>query len=183
MKFAPIVLIPLFTSFMAAAQETGSPAPNEKAAVYSTVELPPLKALLASIAPAAKILEEHKGNATLFTCQWPDVTVRFTIRPQWDGATQRPKMKEWISSFPDNDTSNPAVQSLLRKMDVTTDCIGSVVTPRFDTAGKASSLILAVASKCQGYVFSQKSFYDVSGAKIIGAPNAPGTLKSGATVP
>jgi hypothetical protein len=126
---------------MAYSQPTSSPTVNSKACIYAAKEVPPLKALLLALAPTAKIFEEHAGDVTNFTCAWPDVTVRLTIKPHWDGPVERPGMKRWISELQATGQNTPAVESLLHKIDATVTCMGSVITPRFDLAGKASTLV------------------------------------------
>jgi hypothetical protein len=69
------------------------------------------------------------------------------------------------------------VAALVRKIDSTVVLVGSVITPHYDPSGKASSLVLGLAAKLDGYVFSHQSFYDATGAKIIGVTNAPLNLK------
>jgi hypothetical protein len=150
---------------------------NDRAGVYSTMAVPSLKALLQSLDPTAKVVEGTNGNLTNFTCEWPDVTVRFTLQPDWKGPDQRAGMKKWIAKLPGGDQNTPAVAALLEKVDSSVACIGSVITPRYDPAGKASSLVLGLAAKLHGYVFAQGSFYDATGAKIIGRAGAPLELK------
>jgi hypothetical protein len=154
-----------------------SQASNGKAGIFSTKVMPSLKALILALAPTAKISEGRDGDSTNLTCQWSDVTVRLTIKPHWDGRVERDGMKNWISGFPAEDKNNPAVISLLHRIDSTVDCVGSVTTPRYDSAGKAASLILGLAASLDGYVFSKLSFYDLAGARIIGVSGAPLNLK------
>jgi hypothetical protein len=178
MKFSRIFPLLLLATFTAHSQPAISPSADVKAGIFSTVEMPALKTLLAATAPTAKVSETHDGAVTNFICEWPDVTVRFTIKPHWDRTTQCLGMKNWISSFPAEQKNTPDVQSLNRKIDSTVDCVGAVIAPRYDSAGKAASLILGVATKLDGYIFSQQSFYDATGAKIIGNSNAPASLSA-----
>jgi hypothetical protein len=163
---------------MTNSQATNNSRPaNDKASIYSTRAVPPLKALLQALNPTANIVEGRSGDATNFTCEWPDVTVRFTIKTNWDGPVECSGMKKWILKFPAGEQNTPAVAALGRKMDASVDCVGSVTTPAYDPAGKASSLVLGLAAKLDGYVFSHESFYDATGAKIIGVADAPLKLK------
>jgi hypothetical protein len=148
----------------------------ETAGIFLTKEVPPLKALLLSLDPTLKISEGRNGDTTNFTCTWPDVAVRFTIKSHWNGPEQRLQMKSWIASVPGGDTNTPAVESLLQKVNGTVACIGSVITPHYDAEGKASALVLGLVAKLDGYVFAQRSFYDSTGAEIIGLPDAPSKL-------
>lgn len=149
---------------------------SDTAGIYATKEVPALKPLLLSLDPALKITEGHSGDTTHFTCVWPKVTVRFTVQSHWNSLQQRLGMKNWIAGVAGGGTNTPAVESLLRKVDGTVACIGSVITPRYDSAGKASALVLGLAAKLDGYVFSEQSFYDPSGDKIVGTANAPAKL-------
>lgn len=86
-------------------------------------------------------------------------------------------MKNWISGFAADDKNTPAVRSLLHRIDSTVDCLGSVITPRYDSGGTTASLILKLAASLDGYVFSKQSFYNATGDKIIGVSDAPLSLK------
>jgi len=52
-------------------------------------------------------------------------------------------------------------------------CIGSVITPHYDSAGKAAGLVLGLAGELNGYVYSQGAFYAPTGERIVGLTNAP----------
>ena len=171
-----ILAILLLTAPMVYSQPVNSQPPNQKAGIYSTKVVPPLRDWLLAVAPTAKISEGQEPGKTSFSCEWPDVTVRLTIKPDWNRSIQSLQMKNWISGFPVG-TNTPAISSLLRQVDATVSCIGCVSTPRYDPAGKALLLILGLAAKLDGYVFSEKSFYDRTGSKIIGVPEAPLKLK------
>jgi hypothetical protein len=150
---------------------------NDKAGIYSTMKVPPLKTLLAALDPTAKVVEGRNGDTTNFSCEWQGVTVQFTLKTNWNGPVESSGMKAWIARFPAGEQNTPAVAALLRKMDSSVACVGSVITPRFDPTGKASALVLALATKLDGYVFSHQSFYDAAGVKIIGNADAPSKLK------
>jgi len=166
-------IILVLTTIMAFSQ-----TPPDNAGIFATTIVPPLKPLLSSLAPGAKISESRQGDMTVFSCEWPDVTVTLTMNPRWDGRVQCSGMKGWISKFPAGDTNTPAVASLLHKIDSTIDCVGSVITPRYDSDGKAASLVLGLATKFDGYVYSYQSFYDTTGSKIIGVVGNPTKLKT-----
>jgi hypothetical protein len=163
---------------MTLSQPTNAPPVEAWAGIYSTKVIPPLQAFLQSLAPTAKISQKQDGSLTWYTCEWPDVTVRFMVDLSWDGPGQRTGMKNWISGLPAGETNTPAVGSLLHQIDATVNAVGSIATPRYDSTGKATALILGLAAKLDGYVFSQYTFYDVMGAKIIGMGDAPAKLNS-----
>ena len=136
-----------------------------------------MKTLLLDLAPTAKISEGRDGDSTSVTCEWSDATVRLTLKPHWDAPVERSGMKNWISGFAADDKNTPAVRSLLHRIDSTVDCLGSVITPRYDSGGTTASLILKLAASLDGYVFSKQSFYNATGDKIIGVSDAPLSLK------
>jgi hypothetical protein len=146
---------------------------NVWAGIFSPTVVPPLQELLQSLAPAAKISKKQAGAKIIYTCEWPDVTVQFTVDLLWDAAGQRTGMISWISGLPDVNTNSPTVGALLQKVDATVDSIGTIATPQYDSDGKAVSLILGLAKKLNGFVFAQYTFYDTNGLKIIGLGNAP----------
>jgi hypothetical protein len=156
---------------------TTPPPPQEPsqatAGIYATKEVPLLKTLLLSLDPTLKVKERTDGDPTSVVCTWPDVAVRFTIQQKWNAPAQRQAMKNWVGKVPEGNTNTPAVGSLLHQMDGTVACIGTVITPHYDSDGKVSSLVLGLAAKLDGYVFSQLAFYGPSGDKIIGVTNAP----------
>ena len=170
------ILLSADSSLNISGGHSGEPT-SDKAGIYSTKPVSSLKAVLLSVDPTLKITEASNGESTNLTCVWPEVTVRFALKTQWDDLGQRLGMRNWISSVPGG-TNTPAVGALLHKVDDTVACIGSVVTPRYDSAGKASTLVLGLAAKLDGYVFSQKSFYASTGEKIIGVTNAPLQFKA-----
>jgi hypothetical protein len=153
---------------------------NDSATIYTAWVVPPLKSLLMSLEPTAKISERTNGttngSSSSIICELPGVSLRFTVPKLWDAAAQRRAMKFWIAKVPGCDTNAPAVMSLMRQVDGTVGCIGVGVTPRYDPAGKASALVRGVAARLDGYVYSRYSFYAPSGEIIIGVPNAPAKL-------
>jgi hypothetical protein len=154
------------------------PAPvTETTGIYATRPVPPLADLLRPLAPTAICSETNQGGMIKYTCAWPEVAVRFTVAPHWDGPGQRGEMKKWIFKFPPEATNTPAVGTLLRQMDATVACVGVVVTPHYDAGGRAAALVLGLAEKLEGYEFYDQSFYDAAGARIIGATNAPVNLE------
>lgn len=171
------ILLALFLTSLAAYAQS-SP---DNAGVYSTKELPPLKPLLSSLAPKAKVTEGKEGDSSTFTVEWPDLSIQITVDPTWDRDVQLSGMKGWISRFPDDEKGTPAVAGLLKKMGSTVACVGNVITPGYDAEGKASALVLGLASKLEGFVFSHQSFYDTTGAKIIGLPEDPASIQKPGT--
>jgi hypothetical protein len=153
---------------------TGTP---HNAGIFATKNIPPLKPLLAALAPDARISENRKADMTLFLCEWHDVTTQLTIDPNWNGAAQCAGMKGWISQLAAGHHDPAAIKALIRKVDSTIDCIGSVISPGYDSSGKAATLIVALATAFDGYIFSHQSIYDVRGVKIIGDENDPMNLK------
>lgn len=177
MRLHQTILILLLGSLAAYCQATNPPPAGETAGIYAAREVAQLKALLPGLAPGAKLSERHDGQVTNFICEWPDVTVRLTLRPHWSDSGQRLAMKNWIAALPAADTNAPAARALLHKVDSTVDCIGSAITPGYDPEGKASSLVLGLAAKLDGYVFSHKAFYDAAGGKVVGDLHAPLNLQ------
>jgi hypothetical protein len=151
---------------------------DKKAGIYLTKKAQSLKAAISSVAPTAKISEVREKDLTVFLCQWPDVNVRITVDPHWDGQTQLAGMKGWIAKFPADEKDTAAVASLLQKMDSTADCIRCVITPGYDKAGRTASLVLGLATKLDGFIFTHQTFYDAKGTKIIGLPGDPLTLQT-----
>jgi hypothetical protein len=148
----------------------------ENAAIFATKRIPPLQPLLAALAPDAQISESEEADITLFFCEWHHVIIQLTIDPNWDRVAQCAGMKGWISQLAGHHDP-AAVKALVRKVDSTVDCIGSVILPGYDSSGKAATLILALATALDGYIFTHQSLYDVRGVKIIGDENAPMSLK------
>jgi hypothetical protein len=137
-----------------------------------------LKAVISSLAPTARISEVRDRDSTVFLCEWPDVNVRITLDPQWDAQAQVAAMKEWIAKFPADEKDTAAVALLLRKLDSTVERVGCVITPRYDKAGRTASLVLGLATKLDGFIFTHQTFYDAKGTKIIGLPGDPPTLQT-----
>jgi len=145
----------------------------DNAAIYSTKKGATLKSLILSSAPSAQVTESTSGDKTVFLCTWPNVTVKVTVDPHWDGGVQLVGMKGWISRFPPEERDIPPVTLLLKQMDSTIDCFGCVISPHYDPDGKAASLITSLAAKLDGYIFSHQTFYNLEWEKIIGLPGDP----------
>lgn len=173
MLIRTLIALLLLTSLVVSAQ-----ASQDNAGIFSTTKVPPLLPLLSSLAPAANITEGRNGDSTTFTCEWPTVTVTITVDPHWDGSVQLAGMRNWISKFPADERDTPAVAALLRKIEGTVDCIGSVIRPGYDAEGKAAALVLGLAAKLEGFVFSHQSFYDAAGTKVIGLPDNPAKIQT-----
>jgi hypothetical protein len=149
---------------------------NAWAGIFSPAVVPSLEELLRSLAPTAKISKKREGANISYICEWPDVTVRLTVDLAWDGAGQRTGMRNWILGLSGVNTNMPAVGLLIHEVDDTIDAVGSVATPQYDSGGKATALILGLATKLNGFLFAQYAFYDAKGSKIIGLGNAPTKL-------
>ena len=148
----------------------------DNAGIYSETRGAPEKSLIQSLAPKAKISEEKDGEKTKFTCQWPDVTVTINIDPHWNLADQIHEMKRFIEHFTGKENTSPSAAMLLKKLDATADCYGCVITPHYDPEGKAAALLLSLAAKRHGVVFTHQSFYDTDGNRIIGVADDPAVL-------
>jgi len=171
----------LFAIGLAHGQPTNAslPSAKETAGIYATSQIPPLKELLVALAPAAAVSVEHDDNNSVhFICAWPEVSVRLTVISNWNGEVERSGIKSWVISSAAVQTNMLAAKPLLGKIDSITGCVGCVITPRFDLEGKAAALVLALAAKLDGYVFTHQAFYDPAGAKLVGVPEAPLKLKA-----
>ncbi len=136
-----------------------------------------MEPLLARLAAEARVSESQTGESTFFHCEWQDVTVQLTIDPNWDGPVQCAGMKGWICRQAVKQDNKAAVAALVQRIDSTVDCVGSVISPGYDKAGKAASLVLALATAFDGYIFSHQSFYDARGVKVIGIDSDPTSLR------
>jgi hypothetical protein len=147
------------------------------AGIFATRKVPPMKSLLETLAADARVSETRADERTFFHCEWQDVAVQLSIDPNWDGPTQCAGMKGWISRQAVRQDNKAAVAALVQRIDSTVDCVGSVISPGYDQSGKAASLVLALATAFDGFIFSHQSFYDARGVKIIGSDSDPTSLK------
>jgi hypothetical protein len=150
----------------------------DNAGIYSEKRGAPEKELIELLAPKAKVTESREGKKTIFLCEWPDVSVKINVDPDWDLKKMISGMKLWIASFPPEDKGTPSVATLLHQLDATVDCYGCEITPHYDAEGKAAALVLNLAAKCHGLVFSHLTFYDSEGNRIIGADGEPVNLRN-----
>jgi hypothetical protein len=152
---------------------TNAVSSHDSAAIYSAWLVPSLRDKLLALDPGLKISEQTNQNSKSVICAWPEVSVRLTVQSHWDGSQQRPAMKNWIAGLPGADTNAAAFGTLASQIDGTVACIGSVITPHYDSAGKAAGLVLGLAGELNGYVYSQGAFYAPTGERIVGLTNAP----------
>jgi hypothetical protein len=172
MKLASVILIlGLLSSSVTMSEEL-----HDNAGVYSTQSVKIDRDLIVSLAGKAEVSETVEGEIKKLVCRWTNVSVAVVVDPKWDGDVQIKGMRGWISRFPEEERDITPVAALLRTMDSVTNCYGCVITPGYDPDGKAKALILGLAKKAQGFVFSHQTFYDTEGKKIIGLPGDPVTL-------
>jgi len=162
------------------AEDTAAPKPpkaSDFAGIYSMMRGAPEKTAVESFAPGAKVTENKQGEKSTFVCEWPDVTVKIFIDPKWDLKSQIDQMKKLLNAGAGKDKDSPVLTSLMKSLDETVDCYGCVITPHYDTGGKAAALVLKLAANCRGFVYSHTTFYDSEGRKIAGFEDDPMMLQ------
>ena len=148
----------------------------DNAGIFATRKIGSLGPLLGAVAAEAQLSRQPEDAITYFFCDWPDLTVQLATDPNWDRRIQCAGMKDWISIQTIPQQKKAAVATLIQKINATVDCIGTAIAPGYDPEGKAASLVLAIATAFDGYIFSHQSFYDARGTKIIGDDSDPISL-------
>ena len=138
---------------------------------------PPTSQQVTSAAPDAKVSTEKDGPMTRATLRWADVAIEINMNdPWWKRDEQLSGVRGYISRFPASERNKPAVKSLLANLDRVTLSYGSITTPAFDKEGKAVGVLLKLVAPTGGFFFSHQSFYDATGAWILGDPADPPKL-------
>lgn len=140
----------------------------DNAGIYLKAELNITEAKLKSYAPKAQIFSQKNESGAQFIIYWPDVKVTLNTRSAWlERDIQINGMLNWVNS---TQTGSNDEKELLKIIPELQNLIGSVIEPRYDKAGKVSSLIKAIATDHSGIIFSHQSFYSKDGRWLVGSP-------------
>lgn len=137
---------------------------------------PPSTAQIAAFATGADVTTATRGNVTAIIVKWPDVSVMITNDPEWNRAVQLSGIRGWFGELPATEQKSKPVVAFLADLDRTTACYGSVISPGYDKAGKAATLLKKLLGSTGGFFFSHQTFYSASGTRIAGMPGDPATL-------
>jgi len=137
---------------------------------------PPTAAQIAAAAPTAKVSTSRDGAVMQTTLRWADVTLEINVEPDWDRDVQLSGIRGYVSRFPANERNTAGVKSMLANLDRVTTSYGSVISPAYDGEGKAAGVLLKLVAVTGGFFFSHQSFYDASGAWLLGDPSDPRKL-------
>ncbi|MBP8255841.1 MAG: hypothetical protein KAX37_00860 [Opitutaceae bacterium] len=165
-----------FVSFFVIAFIWSSPVmANDNAGVFFYGP-PPSNAQVASLATGADVTTTIEGSLTNIIVKWPDVSITISIDSAWKREVQLSGIRGWLSQFPAHERNSESVTSFLDRLDRTTTCYGSVISPGYDKAGKVTTLLKRLLGSSGGFFFSHQSFYDASGVRITGLAGAPSAL-------
>jgi hypothetical protein len=169
----------LFLCLSLAVARADEPVPQlpDYAGLYPTNGTVPTIALLASLAPGAKIVESKEKDITVFRCDWPDVSVAIRVDPNWDHPGQILEMNRLLTYLSKDQKDNPIIKDLMKKMETTKNCFGCAITPRFDPGDKAVGLLLALTANTDGLIYAHHTFYDATGSRIFGVEGDPARLQ------
>ena len=155
---------------------------RDNAAIYFYGPPPPVERVAAAAA-GASTQARLEGDRIRITVAWSDVTLVMTVDPAWNRDVQLLGMRNWIGQFGPVHRNTPSAKALLADLDRTTTCYGSVITPAFDADGKVAAALLRLLQPDGGFFFAHQSFYNSTGAKIMGLPGDPHRLGPRPTPP
>jgi hypothetical protein len=138
---------------------------------------PPTVEAIQKLAPDATTQVENHEGATRLTLSWPDVSITINIDPNWPRDLQLSGIRSLIDGFPAREKRKAAVVELLRQLDHTTTCYGSVIEPAYDRDGKVIGLLRRLLAPTGGFLFTHQSFYDAQGRRITGLQEDPEWLQ------
>ena len=136
----------------------------------------PSPAQIENLAKGATVSSAAQANTTSIRVEWPDVSITINIDPNWNRDLQLSGIRGWLSQFPKNERSSKQVVSFLSELDRTTTSYGSIISPSYDKAGKAATLLKQLLGSSGGFFFSHQSFYNAKGERIAGLPGDPAIL-------
>jgi hypothetical protein len=138
---------------------------------------PPTVEAIQKLVPDATTQVEQQDGATRITVSWPEVSITIHIDPNWPRDLQLAGIRGLIDGFPAREKRKPAVVELLRQLDRTTTCYGSVIEPAYDRDGKVIGLLRKLLAPTGGFLFTHQSFYDAQGRRITGLQEDPEQLR------
>lgn len=137
---------------------------------------PPTLETIIDLAKGAKVTKATADTLTKVAVRWPDVSITITIDPNWNRSVQLSGIRRWLSQFPQNEQTSPAVTTFLANLDRTTTSHGSVISPGYDASGKVANFLKALVARSGGFFFSHQSFYTAQGTRVAGIGGDPGAL-------
>jgi len=136
--------------------------PNDKMVSPEQVE---------KLAPGAKVTRsEEEGGFTRFTATWPEAVVQINFKSDYDHKTQNDGALGFVSRFPKEDRETPEAKKLAAFIPSVRQSYGVVLPQGYDEKGNASALLRDLAKHLDGYLISNRSFYDSRGFRVLGHP-------------
>jgi hypothetical protein len=136
--------------------------PNDKIVSLDQVE---------KLAPGAKVTRsEEEGGFTRFTAEWPEAVVQINFKSDYDHETQNVGALGFVSRFPKEDRETPEAKKLAGFIPSVRQSYGLVLPRGYDEKGNASALLRDLAKHLDGYLISNRSFYDNRGFRVVGHP-------------
>lgn len=137
---------------------------------------PPTPETIVDLAKGATVTMTSADTLTKVAVRWPDVSITITIDPNWNRSVQLSGIRGWLSQFPQNERTSPAVTTFLANLDRTTMSYGSVISPGYDASMKVANFLKALVERSGGFFFSHQSFYTARGTRVTGLGGDPSAL-------
>lgn len=164
-------LLPL--SPLSRAGEGDSPPKEAKASLLSLREKPLGLPQIKELAPEATVKATVAKDMTSYAVEWKNAKVVINVREDYDQKTQNEGALGWISRFPKKERSTAAAANLQKFIPSVKRSYGIILPQGFDGGGVTSEFLLKLAAELQGLPFTNSSFYDRQGFKILGPPLDP----------
>ena len=144
---------------------------SEKAGIYLNSKFFLNKDDISLFSPGAVVTRSDEEGGYAFLVDWKDLKVAISVRDEWsDKSTQISGMGNYVSQF---NLESAVADKLLQKISKTEDVLGCVIEPGFDDQNRVANLLLQIATKYSGYVFTYQSFYGEDGSKLVGSEESP----------
>lgn len=145
----------------AAADEGGRWEGTPAAAIYSPLPVEVTAEQLVELAPGAEVQPTERG----FLVTWPDLQVNVILGYPGDFAEHLAGMRGFVEQMSELDPEG--AQRMRERIPTFRNSIGTQISPGFDEAGRARALVLGLASRLGGTIFTAASFYDAQGKPIL----------------